>query len=132
VFFLRRKNSPLRLLAGKSTTISMIRGDVKLDRGSGDILIEDISIIRDRDAARTHLGVCPQQDSLDQMTVIEHLRFYAGVHGLKKIEHSVGSLIHAVGLEPFKDRMASKLSGGNKRKLSLAIALIGMSGSSNS
>lgn len=111
--------------AGKSTTISMIRGEVKPDRGNGSIIVEDISVAQDRDSARAHLGVCPQHDPLDQMTVVEHLRFYAGIHGLKNIQHSVDSLITAVGLAPFRDRMASRLSGGNKRKLGLAIALVG-------
>jgi ATP-binding cassette subfamily A (ABC1) protein 3 len=62
---------------------------------------------------------------MDQMTVAEHLRFYAGVRGVKNIERNVQNLIRAVGLGPFEGRMGSKLSGGNKRKLSLAIALIG-------
>ena len=62
---------------------------------------------------------------MDQMTVSEHLRFYAGVRGVKNISRNVDNLIRAVGLGPFENRMGSKLSGGNKRKLSLAIALIG-------
>jgi ATP-binding cassette subfamily A (ABC1) protein 3 len=45
--------------------------------------------------------------------------------GVQNIEHNVDQVIHAVGLSPFKTRMAAKLSGGNKRKLSLGIALIG-------
>jgi ABC-type multidrug transport system ATPase subunit len=104
----------------------MIRGEVKPDRGSGEIFVDDISVTNDRDAARSHIGVCPQQDPLDQMTVTEHLRFYGSIRGIRDIKQNIGSLINAVGLAPFRYRMASKLSGGNKRKLSLAIALIGM------
>jgi len=59
------------------------------------------------------------------MSVIEHLRFYARVRGVKEIEHNVEAVIRAVGLQAFSSRMAAKLSGGNKRKLSLGIALIG-------
>jgi ATP-binding cassette subfamily A (ABC1) protein 3 len=62
---------------------------------------------------------------MDQMTVLEHLRFYARVRGVPEIEHNVQAVIKAVGLEAFSSRMAAKLSGGNKRKLSLGIALIG-------
>lgn len=62
---------------------------------------------------------------MDQMTVVEHLRFYARVRGVKEIEHNVEAVIKAVGLQAFTSRMAAKLSGGNKRKLSLGIALIG-------
>jgi ABC-type multidrug transport system ATPase subunit len=87
--------------------------------------IENISVANDRDVARSHLGVCPQYDALDQMTVVEHLRFYAGVRGVKNASKNVQALARAVGLAPFAGRMGNKLSGGNKRKLSLAIALIG-------
>jgi ABC-type multidrug transport system ATPase subunit len=62
---------------------------------------------------------------MDQMTVLEHLRFYARVRGVTEIEHNVKAVLKAVGLEAFASRMAAKLSGGNKRKLSLGIALIG-------
>lgn len=62
---------------------------------------------------------------MDQMTVLEHLQFYARVRGVVEIEHNVKAVIKAVGLEAFSSRMAAKLSGGNKRKLSLGIALIG-------
>src|SRR6266536_4543488 len=62
---------------------------------------------------------------MDQMTVLEHLQFYARVRGVADIEHNVQAVIKAVGLEVFSSRMAAKLSGGNKRKLSLGIALIG-------
>lgn len=56
---------------------------------------------------------------MDQMTVLEHLRFYARVRGVAEIEHNVKAVLKAVGLEAFASRMAAKLSGGNKRKLSL-------------
>lgn len=62
---------------------------------------------------------------MDQMTVVEHLQFYARVRGVAEIEHNVKTVIKAVGLQAFSSRMAAKLSGGNKRKLSLGIALIG-------
>lgn len=59
------------------------------------------------------------------MTVLEHLRFYARIRGIPDIEHNVQAVIRAVGLEAFATRMAYALSGGNKRKLSLGIALMG-------
>ncbi|KAL9117183.1 MAG: hypothetical protein Q9187_006284, partial [Circinaria calcarea] len=111
--------------AGKSTTISMIRGDIRPSNNGGDIFIENISVIKHRAAARQALGVCPQFDAIDQMTVLEHLRFYARIRGVSKIEHNVHEIIRAVGLGPFQTRMAASLSGGNKRKLSLGIALMG-------
>ena len=111
--------------AGKSTTISLIRGDLLPSHNSGEILVEEIPLSKRRAAARLHLGVCPQVDACDQMTVLEHLRFYARVRGVDDVEHNVHEVIRAVGIGPFQHRMAFKLSGGNKRKLCLAIALMG-------
>lgn len=114
--------------AGKSTTISLIRGDIRPsvhEHQRGDVLIEDLSVLRHRASARTNLGVCPQFDAMDTMTVLEHLYFYARARGVSNAAQNVNAVITAVGLEAFKTRMAAKLSGGNKRKLSLAIALMG-------
>jgi ATP-binding cassette, subfamily A (ABC1), member 3 len=111
--------------AGKSTTISMIRGDLQPSRNGGDIFVEDKSVFRNLSAARSHLGVCLQFDAVDQMTVREHLQFYARVRGISDIEHNVSAVLRAVGLGAFANRMANDLSGGNKRKLSLGIALMG-------
>ncbi|KAL2194308.1 hypothetical protein P885DRAFT_43208 [Corynascus similis CBS 632.67] len=110
--------------AGKSTTISVIRGDLKPSAG-GDVFVEDASVSRHLAAARSHLGVCPQFDAIDVMTVEEHLRFYARVRGIPDVEHNVSAVIRAVGLGAFRTRQAHALSGGNKRKLSLGIALMG-------
>lgn len=111
--------------AGKSTCISLIRGDMQPSRKGGDILVEDVSILTHRAQARSRLGVCPQFDAMDTMTVSEHLHFYARVRGVSNPQHNVQAVMQAVGLVPYSDRMAFKLSGGNKRKLSLGIALMG-------
>ncbi|KAG0651885.1 abc transporter A family member 3 ame [Hyphodiscus hymeniophilus] len=111
--------------AGKSTTISLIRGDIQPSKNGGNIFVENIEINRHRAQARSHLGVCPQFDAMDVMTVVEHLRFYARIRGVAEVEHNVEAVLKAVGLQAFSSRMAAKLSGGNKRKLSLGIALIG-------
>ncbi|KAJ4301221.1 hypothetical protein N0V90_003312 [Kalmusia sp. IMI 367209] len=114
--------------AGKSSTISLIRGDIHPTtsiHGGGDVFIENISIISKRAAARGHLGVCPQFDAMDTMTVTEHLYFYARARGVQDPESSVQAILTATGLARYQTRLASKLSGGNKRKLSLGIALMG-------
>jgi ABC-type multidrug transport system ATPase subunit len=111
--------------AGKSTTISLIRGDEHPNGKGGDVKIEDISIIAHRAQARGHLGVCPQFDAMDTMTVREHLTFYAQARGVQNIETNIEAVLTATGLMRFADRLAHKLSGGNKRKLSLGIALMG-------
>ncbi|OCL07698.1 ABC transporter [Glonium stellatum] len=111
--------------AGKSTTITMLRGEIQPSRKGGEIYVDGIDIAKERKTARSHLGVCPQFDAMDQMTVLEHLEFYAGVRGVKDVKHNARQIVKAVGLQSFANRMASRLSGGNKRKLSLGIALIG-------
>lgn len=116
--------------AGKSTTISLVRGDVRPSRGVdgnhfGDVFIEDLSISAHRASARQNLGVCPQFDAMDSMTVREHLRFYASARGVPDVQANVEAVLTATNLVPFADRLAQKLSGGNKRKLSLGIALMG-------
>lgn len=111
--------------AGKTTVISLIRGDMQPSWNGGDIFVDNTSVLKQRATARSHLGVCPQFDAMDQMTVREHLRFYAQVRGVPDVEHNVREVMRAVGLTEFQDRMGMKLSGGNKRKLSLGIALMG-------
>ena len=78
-----------------------------------------------RNLARSHLGVCPQFDACDTLTVKQHLLFYARVRGVIDPLHNTNEVIRAFDLEQYRDRLAQKLSGGTKRKLSLAIALIG-------
>jgi ATP-binding cassette, subfamily A (ABC1), member 3 len=62
---------------------------------------------------------------MDQLSVLESLKFYARVRGVSDVDHNVAAIIRAVGLQHYSSRMAAKLSGGNKRKLSLGIALMG-------
>lgn len=111
--------------AGKSTVVSCIRGDLLPSSGSGDITIEGVSMLKKKATARQMLGNCPQFDAMDQLTVLEHLRFYARIRGVKDVETNVQEVIRGVGLSAFKNRMGNALSGGNKRKLSLGIALMG-------
>ncbi|KAI4612446.1 hypothetical protein J4E80_007179 [Alternaria sp. BMP 0032] len=111
--------------AGKSTIISMIRGDIKPSTPGSVIDIAGNPILTSPLAARSSLGVCPQFDSADVLTVRETLRFFAKIRGVKDVEHNVSTVIAACGLSDWTDQLAQKLSGGTKRKLSLAVALVG-------
>ena len=74
------------------------------------------------------MGYCPQFDGLQpNMTAREHLQFYAQVRGVPTdlIDDTVESLLSKMSLNKYADRQAGTYSGGNKRKLSVAIALIG-------
>ncbi|KAJ7862845.1 hypothetical protein B0H13DRAFT_1097709 [Mycena leptocephala] len=112
--------------AGKTTSINMMSGNVIPDRG--DVFINKASVVTDARKARISLGVCPQFSAVDaQLSVREHLVIYGRLKGLsgEVLRSSVDSLLLTTGLHLYTDRPASKLSGGNQRKLTLAIALIG-------
>jgi len=114
--------------AGKSTTISMIRGD--LHPSDGDVQVSSHSVLTSRATARQSLGVCPQTDAIDtRLTPEQHLAHYSLLRGVpgSKIEQQITALLRAVDLSPssYGRVPAGDLSGGNKRKLSLAMALTG-------
>ena len=121
------KGNTLALLgangAGKTTTINLIRGVMKPD--FGDITLDGISVLRQPHKARLHMGVCPQDDAVDNLTVRQTLSFYASVKGLKNISGNVDKVLHALNITTFEHVMVKALSGGTKRKLSVAIALLG-------
>lgn len=74
------------------------------------------------------MGVCPQFDLLwPQLTVEEHLRFYGRLKGIPadQVEQKVTEAIAEVNLSPFRTFLSSALSGGMKRRLSIAISLVG-------
>ncbi|KAG6369374.1 P-loop containing nucleoside triphosphate hydrolase protein [Boletus reticuloceps] len=113
--------------AGKTMTFNMIRGDVVPD--TGDVMIKGVSVVNSPWNARLALGVCPQFTAIDaQLTVREHLLIYGRLKGLARgaeLDANVESLMVATSLDIHVGRLASQLSGGNQRKLALAIALIG-------
>ncbi|KAI0125601.1 hypothetical protein BJ170DRAFT_702677 [Xylariales sp. AK1849] len=109
--------------AGKTTSIDMIRGQLLPSRGN--IFLEGVDLQKSKRFARIHLGVCPQFDALDMLTVREHLTFYARCKGVPDIKTDVQCVMSKVDISPHAHKLAVKLSGGQKRKLSLAIALLG-------
>ncbi|KAL1813550.1 hypothetical protein ACET3Z_023615 [Daucus carota] len=112
--------------AGKSTTISMIVG--LLSPTSGDAVVLGKNILTDMDEIRKNLGVCPQYDILfPELTVKEHLELFANIKGVKAdlLDNVVCEMVDEVGLADKLNIVVRALSGGMKRKLSLAIALIG-------
>ncbi|EEY23039.1 ATP-binding cassette sub-family A member 9 [Verticillium alfalfae VaMs.102] len=109
--------------AGKTTLTNMMRGEMVPD--SGRIFVQGLDVQQDTQAARRHIGVCPQFDALDKITARQQLEFYARIKGIKDMKRDVDFVMARVGLTPHASRLTHKLSGGNKRKLSLAIALLG-------
>uniref|UniRef100_A0A8C8T3P5 ATP-binding cassette, sub-family A member 3 n=1 Tax=Peromyscus maniculatus bairdii TaxID=230844 RepID=A0A8C8T3P5_PERMB len=111
--------------AGKTTTMSMLTG--LFPPTSGHAYIHGYEISQDMVQIRKSLGLCPQHDVLfDNLTVAEHLYFYAQLKGLslQKCPEEVKQMLHILGLEDKRDLRSKFLSGGMKRKLSIGIALI--------
>ena len=113
--------------AGKTTTINMLTG--LYEPSAGDAHVFGRSIRREMDGVRRLIGVCPQHDVLFlPLTVTEHLDFFASLRGVEDAgqrAEMVSRKIAQVGLVEKAHTVAASLSGGMKRKLSLAIALIG-------
>ncbi|KAM0266934.1 hypothetical protein ACHAPA_006503 [Fusarium lateritium] len=129
--------------AGKTTLTNMMRGEIVPD--DGRIYVQGIEVQGNLQMARNSIGgkiqpfpkhayesitkqyntVCPQFDALDKITVRQQLNFYCRIKGVSNIKQNVDLVMSKVGLTPYASRLTHILSGGNKRKLSLAIALLG-------
>jgi ABC-2 type transport system ATP-binding protein len=111
--------------SGKTTVIKMLTGILPLTEGKG--IVDGIDVTGNPDEVKRRIGYMSQKFSLyDDLTVLENLRFYAQVYGLrgaeanKKIEETMARN----AIEPYKDRLAGKLSGGWKQRLALGCAML--------
>ena len=112
--------------AGKSSCLNMLSGEFR--PSSGEASLAGYSLLTDVHTCRQHIGFCPQFDALfELLTSREHLQMYARIKGIaeKDINRVVDAKISEMGLTEYADRLAGTYSGGNKRKLSVAIAMIG-------
>ena len=111
--------------AGKTTTLRLLVGALKLD--AGQAAIDGFDIQQQTEQARARIGYLSQRFSMyEDLTVLENIRFFAEVRGLSQAEWQPRCLeiLDFVGLVDFKDRRAGQLSGGMKQKLGLASALV--------
>jgi len=111
--------------AGKTTTIRLLCGALRLD--SGDITVAGYDVQKRTEEARSQLGYLSQRFSLyEDLTVLENIRFFAEMRGMRRNEWypRCMEILEFVGLANFKDRRAGQLSGGMKQKLGLASALV--------
>lgn len=110
--------------AGKTTTLGMLTGD--LQPTSGEAYICGLPLSDPH--TRKLIGFCPQTDPLlDLLTGWETLLFFGRVRGIPRplLKQHCDDLIQKVGLQKHARKPCGTYSGGNKRKLSLAVALIG-------
>ncbi|XP_028284635.1 ATP-binding cassette sub-family A member 1 isoform X2 [Parambassis ranga] len=112
--------------AGKTTTFKMLTGDIPVS--SGEAFLNGYSIRTEMRDVHQNMGYCPQFDAIDDLlNGREHLEFYARLRGVPEKEVAMVAEwgIQKLGLVKYSNKSAGTYSGGNKRKLSTAIALIG-------
>lgn len=111
--------------AGKSTTISMIASLVKPT--SGDVLLNGKSTIKNPSEIREVLGVVPQEIALYQeLSAYENLKFFGNIYGTKKaeLETRIQEVLEMVGLKERQKELVKTFSGGMKRRINIAAALL--------
>jgi ABC-2 type transport system ATP-binding protein len=109
--------------AGKSTTIRLLCGILKPTQGEGQIL--GLNLRQNVGAIKAHIGYLSQAFTLyGDLTVDENIEFFADLHGVDHFKKRRDELLAFTRLEPFHKRLAGVLSGGMKKKLALACALI--------
>jgi ABC-type multidrug transport system ATPase subunit len=112
--------------AGKTSLIGMLTGVTTPT--SGDAYIRGCSVVQRRDEALAGMGFCPQFGGLwPTLTLHEHLEFYLGMRGFQAAEVAglAGEVEAALDVVAHGDKLVQELSGGNQRKLSAALALVG-------
>ncbi len=109
--------------AGKTTTIRVLCGILPPDRGEVSVL--GFGLPRDRSLVHEHIGYLSQRFSLyEDLSVDENIAFFAEIHGVRDYRRRRDELLAFTRLEPFRTRLAGKLSGGMRQKLALACTLI--------
>jgi ABC-2 type transport system ATP-binding protein len=112
--------------AGKTTTIRML--STVLEADSGEIIIGGHSVKKEAEAVRDIIGVCPQELALyEDLSALDNMIFFghmAGVEGKAACDQAMKNL-QLMGLEDRAKGKISKYSGGMKRRINLAIALMG-------
>jgi ABC-2 type transport system ATP-binding protein len=112
--------------AGKTTVIRML--STVLEADSGDITIGGHSVRKEAEAVRSLIGVCPQELALyEDLTALENMVFFGRMAGLTSHEAKEQAMdkLKLIGLVERARGRVSKFSGGMKRRINLAIALMG-------
>ncbi|KAE9414291.1 hypothetical protein Angca_002832, partial [Angiostrongylus cantonensis] len=113
--------------AGKTSTFQMLTRENDID--DGDAFVNGWSVKTNWRKAGANIGYCPQFDAvLKEMTGEETLCMFARIRGIPRsdIPKKVNAVIHTIGIGLYARRQIKSYSGGNKRRLSLGIALIGL------
>ena len=109
--------------AGKTTMISVLAGLARAT--SGRVLVQSSDVQIDYAAARRKLGIVPQELVFDPFfSVREALRFQSGYFGVKHNDDWIDELLHSLGLSDKANANMRQLSGGMKRRVLVALALV--------
>ncbi|WP_188207504.1 ABC transporter ATP-binding protein [Alkalibacillus aidingensis] len=111
--------------AGKSTTISMI-SSLSMPT-SGDVKWNGESVVKNPNVIRNVLGVVPQEIAVyEELTALENLKFFGKIYGLKgeTLDQKVEDALKIVGLEEKQKELVKNYSGGMKRRINIAVALL--------
>jgi len=112
--------------AGKTTLLKMVSG-LELPT-SGEALINGYDVVSETSNAQRSMGLCPQFDTLiERMTVRENLLYFGQIKGLRNpdLTAAVEAFMAAMNIKRYESKLIMQLSGGNRRKVSLAVALLG-------
>ena len=109
--------------AGKTTTIKML--STLILPTDGEIRINGLDIVKDRQKIKEILNVSPQETAIaPNLSVKENLEFMAGVYQIPESQEKINELIKLFKLSEVLNQKAKTLSGGWQRKVSIAISLI--------
>ena len=104
----------------------MLTGDLRPTNGSAKISGQDL-MLKWFEPSRKHIGYCPQFEGLlDHLTGRQHLNLFARLRGFRgnALKTAVNDVLEKLHLMQYADRLVGAYSGGNRRKLSTAIALL--------
>uniref|UniRef100_A0A803XWZ7 ABC transporter domain-containing protein n=1 Tax=Meleagris gallopavo TaxID=9103 RepID=A0A803XWZ7_MELGA len=114
--------------SGKTALLNVLSGFSKPSAGSAVIYNYRVSEVQDMEGIQAMVGICPQLNlHFEALTVKENLRIFAHIKKIrwKEVEQEVQKVLVQLDLTDLQDVHADSLSGGQKRKLSLAIAILG-------
>lgn len=111
--------------AGKSTTIGIICGLLKVTGGKVSVL--DVDVTKRMKGQNKKIGYVPQDISVYlELTAYENLKFFGQIYGLrgKELEERIDFALEFTGLSDVRKKMANEFSGGMKRRLNIACAIL--------
>ncbi|XP_042521398.1 ABC-type organic anion transporter ABCA8-like isoform X1 [Dipodomys spectabilis] len=114
--------------AGKSTLLNVLSGLSVPTKGSVTIYNKELSDAAELENILQMVGVCPQSNvQFDFLTVRENLRLFAKIRGIlpQEVDQEVNRVLLELEMKNIQDVLAQNLSGGQKRKLSFGIAILG-------